>query len=91
MSFRAGISPEVFWSLTPWQLSVCLGAYSEKLEQEHDHNVWIMWHGAVLHRVNKLPPMTDFLSGKKTSKGIDERAIMARLRAYQNAVGVKNG
>lgn len=42
-----------------------------------------MWHGAVLHRIEKMPPLTDFLAGKKPSKGIDEHAIMARLKAYQ--------
>lgn len=42
-----------------------------------------MWHGAMLQRCQKLPPLQDFLSSKKPVKGIDERAIMARLKAYQ--------
>jgi hypothetical protein len=78
-----GVDPQVFWGLTPWQFSLCVEAYSKKQEQEHDHKAWLMWHGAVLGRVQKMPPLSDFTSGKKNVKRIDEHAIIARLKAYQ--------
>lgn len=44
-----------------------------------------MWHGAAIGGMRKLPPLKQFLSKyKKPVKGIDEGAIIARLKAYQN-------
>lgn len=72
--------------MTPWQFGQCVDAYIKKQEQEHDHRVWIMWHGEAIRRMKKLPPLSDFMSGKKPVKGIDEAAIIARLKAYQKRV-----
>lgn len=72
--------------MTPWQFGLCLKAYQEKKEAEHDSNVWFMWHSEAIARIKKLPPMNDFLSGKKPVKVIDENAIIARLKAYQKRV-----
>lgn len=42
-----------------------------------------MWHGAALIRSQKkMPPLKQFMSGKKQVKGIDECAIIDRLKAY---------
>lgn len=73
----------MFWNLTPWQLKICLGAFSDKKKEDHDQSAWLMWHGAALERVDKLPPLSNFLSVKKVVKGIDEAAILARLKQYQ--------
>lgn len=82
-----GVSPLEFWQLTPWQFGILLEAYSDKEKQDFDVAVWLVWHGAYFERAKKLPRLKDFMQGsKKQSKGIDETAIMARLKAYQKRV-----
>ena len=56
------------------------------MEIEHDHKAWVMWHGVALQRMKKMPPLKDYMAGNKPVQGIDENAIMARLRAYQKRV-----
>ena len=46
----------------------------------------MMYHGALLTRVKKMPPFDAFKSGKKAMQGIDEAAIIAGFRA----LGKKN-
>lgn len=46
----------------------------------------MMWHGALLGRIQNTPPLENFLTGKKPMNLIDEEAIMARLEAYQKRV-----
>ena len=78
--------------MTPWQFKVCVNAYSKKEENDHDHAAWIMYHGAALTRVKKMPELKQFLSSAKVqtpSQGINERAILERLKAYSKRV--KNG
>ena len=89
---RAGMDPESFWNITPWQFSLYIEAAGKRREDEHDHASWIMWHGAVLSRwptgkkAKKFPDLKKFLSGalnhKKHIPRIDENAIMAQLKAY---------
>jgi hypothetical protein len=40
-----------------------------------------MWHGEAIHRMEKLPKMDKFLSGKKPKNG--EAEIKARFLSYQ--------
>jgi hypothetical protein len=74
--------------MTPWQLSQIVKAYIEKKEEDHDHDAWIMWHGAILPKLKTMPDLKDFLSSakKKQVQKIDEHAILARLKAYQKRV-----
>lgn len=70
--------------MTPWQFSRLVDAAVERRDSDHDRQAWFMWHQAALGGLKKLPPLKQFLSKyKKPVKGIDEGAIMARLKAYQ--------
>jgi hypothetical protein len=69
--------------MTPWQLSLAIDAFVEEKRAAHDSAAWMMWHGVAISRTKKIPPLTDFLSGENNKvKGIDELAIMERLKAY---------
>lgn len=81
----------MFWSLTPWQFRVCVEAYSDKMEDDHKQSVWLMYHGAIIPKMKKIPPLKDFLTPKKAVQGIDENAIMARLKAYNERASSGNG
>lgn len=62
-------------------------AANEQKEADHDHDVWIMYHGALLHRAKKMPDMKVFMSRTKNKKGVESLSgddIMARLKIYQN-------
>ena len=82
-----GLSPAEFWTLTPWQLRCSLEGYRMRREADHDQAAWMMWHGAVLQRVKKIPALDEFLAGKKKRVNtIDEAAILTRLKAYNKRV-----
>lgn len=91
LSFIIGLSPEDFWNLTPWLFHLCLESSREKFRQDHEHAVWLMWHGEALQRVKKMPPMKDLLASaappdddKKQVPKIDEAVIIGRLKAYNS-------
>lgn len=69
-------------------MSIAVSVYLKKHRASHENEMWIMWHGAVLPRMEKIPPLSVFLEPKKDKKKIDESAIIARLKAYQKRRGV---
>lgn len=82
-----GVSPEVFWTLTPYQFGLCMRGYEERERRQHDAAIWVGWHTAAFQKSKRLPPLKDYLSSsKKRMQGVDEDAIMARLKAYQKRV-----
>ena len=93
LAFRIGIDPQTFWKLTPWQFYKAFEAYNEQREYDHDQQVWIMYHGALLQRAKKMPNMNVFMSKSKNKKGVESLSgddIMARLRLYQKNYEKKN-
>lgn len=73
-----------FWQVTPWQMSVMVEAYSKRLDSEQTSKIGAAWYTAAFGRAAKLPPLKEVLSPKKTpSKMIDEAAIMATFKKYQ--------
>ncbi len=70
--------------MTPWQFSLYLEGYNERRENEHNKDAWMMYHGALLTRVKEPPKLEKFLLGRKPVKGIDEDAILAAFRSYQD-------
>jgi hypothetical protein len=59
----------------------------EVTNENKDFQSWLMWHGALLPKLKKMPELKEFLSSnKKQVKKIDEVAILARLKAYQKRV-----
>jgi hypothetical protein len=75
----------VFWRLTPWQYKCCVESANKRRADEHDHAAWLMWHNAALPKMKEFKPLSAFLSSAHKPKavtGIDEAAIMARMKAY---------
>lgn len=89
MSFTAGISPADFWGMTPWQCFTLIKERNERALENHNRQTWLMWHGAVLQRIEKIPPLDKFIAGKKPMRGINENAIINHLKAYQRKRGDK--
>jgi len=70
--------------MTPYQLKLCLDSYEDKIKADHENDLWIMWHSAALARCRDMPTLRHFLGKEKEVKGVDEHAIMARLKAYSS-------
>lgn len=70
--------------MTPWQFKCCIEVARDKVESDHDKKVWFMWHGAALQRMKKLPAIKTLFFKKKTVTGVDEAAIIGRLKEYNN-------
>ena len=88
---QIGLQPESFWSITPWQFSVCLKAAMKVAKSKFDDMAWSVWHTEALARSKKLPRLKEFISASEVSetndeknkvRNIDEGAIIARLRGY---------
>lgn len=83
MAFQADISPDVFWTMTPWQVGLCLDVYTEKQKNYHQSQRFGMWHIAMLSRIKKMPPLKEFVTGEKNSVlAINETDIMARMKMH---------
>lgn len=92
------MAPDQFWGLTPWQFRMLCEAYEIKQELQHDHDIWMHWHGAYLNRMaKKMAPLADFLAKaiKKRATNavaaIDEHAIKNRMRAYNKRLQEEKG
>lgn len=84
LAHNLGIRLPDFWCMTPWHLMLSREARAERMDHEHNANMGYAWYNAAFQRATKLPPLKDVIGAKKEAvKKIDERAIMAQLRAYQ--------
>lgn len=72
--------------MTPWLFAQTLKGFEIDLERRHNHDAWMMWHGAQLSNADpaKFPPLDRYrtITTKKQVQGIDETAILTRLKAY---------
>ena len=91
-AFYIGLSPDLFWCITPWQFGVCISAYNEKIEFRHNQDAFMMWNNAVLQRwggkrAPPFPALNQFTTGyKKQVNWIDEAAIIERMKAHNNSL-----
>jgi len=85
VAMKIGLAPSEFWRLTPWLFSHALEAAGERRDEAHNSAAFMMWHGALLTRSKEILPLKRFLANaKKPVNRIDENAIIARLKAYQD-------
>lgn len=70
--------------MTPWQFGVAIKADAAERKQKHELRAWHTWHIAALPRFKTFPSLSELTKIESNKKGIDEAALKARLRAYQN-------
>ena len=58
-----------------------MDAFTKRVEAEHDHSVWVMWHSEAIRRMEKMPDIKKFMTGQKKPSG--ESEIKARFLNYQ--------
>jgi len=71
--------------MTPWQLAVSMEAEADHRRHLHDELICAAWHGAVLGRVKKMPPLKDLLSTGKPSQ--EATSLDDRLKATFGKIG----
>lgn len=85
-----GIKPTEFWGLTPWETFAYIEAQNKAIKAEREHATWCMWHGAVLARMQTIPPLERFLPELKQAAGNSFEEMRLKVRAY-NAMRKANG
>ena len=63
-----GLTPLIFWELTPGELSAMIKANNVRLKHEQEERITIAYLGAYWQRVKKMPKLSEVLSGKKEEK-----------------------
>lgn len=95
----AGVSPVDFWQLTPYQTNLVLEAFGDKRIMAHNDSAWMMWHNALLSRIQseKFPPLKDFIRHDKPVNEeqnnmpiVDKNAIIARMKAHNQQIEKEN-
>lgn len=79
MAARAGLAPDVFWRLTPWQTEEYIAGQLERLTDERKADLWHAWHVAALGRARKMPKLETFVGLKKPAP--DRSTLAAELKA----------
>ncbi|KFG90731.1 hypothetical protein BV98_001443 [Sphingobium herbicidovorans NBRC 16415] len=64
---EAGFDPAQFWVQTPRLLKAALDGYSQRIRWEHRERMNAAWHGAVIGRISKVPPL-DRLLGERSGQ-----------------------
>ena len=86
----AGLDPDLFWGLTPRQVSNEFSSLSVKNKRAMAERSWLAWHIAVLSRAEKIPPFDEFSNFEKpiTRRSWEESAASAA--AWVQRVANKN-
>lgn len=89
-----GMQPDQFWRMQPWHTALYIKTRYDRLLQDRDHGAWLMWHGAALTRMKKIPDISRFLSKamdkvkeetKKTLSPEKESVILGWLQGAKAA------
>lgn len=87
MAFQAGIDPLMFWELTPYELSVSIGAFVEKTKREHEQQVVLAYLNAYWHRVKKMPNIKEVIGGDAVKKKKTPEEMLAVVKSLNEAFG----
>lgn len=52
--------------MTPWQLGVYIEAYRERERLQYNVDASLMYYGAIIPLMKKVPPLGKFLTAKQT-------------------------
>ena len=80
-----GIKPSEFWTMTPYQLSLCIDAFSEKSISDKNDMIRLSYNHMTMMRTDpkRLPKLEKLLIGyKKPVPIFDESAIITKMKAY---------
>lgn len=83
-----GLSTQEFDEMTPYELSLCLEAYTERQEAELKERLTLVWLGEYYHRTKRLPSLKGELrkiSAQPTKKKVMTDNQMLEMAKFLNA------
>lgn len=89
-AIHCGISFLEYEEMTPYELSLVVEIYNEKLEVEQDEKILLVWLGEYYHRTTKLPPLRkaiDELKGKKKTKRMTDEEMLNTVKRLNTLFG----
>lgn len=90
LAAHVGISLSDFWEITPYELGIYAGAYSERLKAEYDakHQSDILQAYLISRWVwQKRVSIRSFLTSAESKHDMTDMEMFARVRALNTAMG----
>jgi len=84
-----GLSAAEFWDATPRILHLTFKAHDLRLQREHNDRAWLAWHTAYLHRVTRMPPLSELLFKPQSRAQTPEQMREIGLMIYRTFGGSK--
>ena len=70
--------------MTPWQFRIFIDGYRNRQNIEYNIRASLMWYGATIPMMKKVPPLKSFLQQKdKVAKKGDGHIMWSFLKGYQ--------
>jgi hypothetical protein len=79
MAILCSISISEYDEMTPYELNLCIEAFTERMEAESQEKIILTWLGEHYHRLKKLPSMKKALEqffGKHEKYMTDEEMLL---------------
>lgn len=86
MAYKAGITPERFWQLTPYVTRLLIRAWHEMEVDRFNQGLSLAWHTAAFGRTEKLPKLQSIMIQQKNKKPETRAEKIARFRAFFGTV-----
>ncbi len=83
-AIELGLSPDQFWNATPRELALHAKARARLAETNLRRQLFLAWHVAALGRVDKLPPLEEFLQSPR--KETPEQELERRAREHEEVL-----
>lgn len=83
----AGLPPSEFWSSSPREFAAVMAGFVQRRIDDHDGRARQGHLTAVLGRVEKIPPVTDFLLGEGGKVRSDQVPAGEGLAAWAQVLG----
>lgn len=82
-----GIDPGTFWGLEPAEFRILQAAYLEKKKHEHEHEISMVYLGAVLHRMKRMPSLKSLLKPVEEKRKKTAEDMLAVVKQLNQAFG----
>jgi len=60
-----GLSPDEFWSLTPYEFNLTIDGFLAKEERKNNDIIYLAWHVEAFARAKRLPKLQTLLKKRK--------------------------
>lgn len=76
-----------FWELTPFEFSLKVTAFGDRLKQEQEERITLTYLGAAWQRVNKLPSLKKILGNDSVKKEMTPQEMLEEIKKLNASMG----